>query len=62
MKELLRVETGDGKYTIIQYQSGSVDILRHGEPWQENTFNNINVILALAYDLEAARLELKEES
>ena len=45
--------TDDGKYTVVQYNNGRMDILRYGQPWRENVFDN--VILALAYNLEGAR-------
>jgi hypothetical protein len=52
--EVLRVSTSDGKYTVVQFQTGRVDVLRYGEPWKPEVHEN--VLLAFAYDLELARL------
>jgi hypothetical protein len=59
--ERLRVSTSDGKYTVIQYESGGVVSLRYGEPWMHVTGNpGDNMILALAQDLDDARQRLGE--
>jgi hypothetical protein len=59
--ELLRVSTSDGKYTVIQHESGGVVSLRYGEPWMHVTGNpGDNLILALAQDLDDARKQAVE--
>ena len=55
----LKLTTEDGKYTIIQDESGIVSILRYGEKWRENIHDN--VILALAYELHELREAIRAE-
>jgi uncharacterized protein YsxB (DUF464 family) len=54
--DLLRVSTRDGKYTVIQQATGDMRFERHGEDWlaANVSFVHVNLILALAQDLEAA--------
>lgn len=58
--ERLRCTTSDGKYTVIQEETGSMRFLRHGQPWPEadEQFAHIGLILALAQDLAGLREEL----
>jgi delta 1-pyrroline-5-carboxylate dehydrogenase len=56
----LEVTVYDGKYTIIQYVDGAMEVLRYGKPWTgtENVgpvIPNANVILALASELDDLR-------
>lgn len=58
--EHLRVSTSDGKYTVIQISDGSLRFLRHGVNWDaanhpQTGFRHVNIISALAYDLQEAR-------
>jgi hypothetical protein len=57
MTERLRVTTSDGKYTVIQEESGGMRFLRHGEAWPaaDQAFAHVGMILELAQDLEVAR-------
>lgn len=58
----LEVTVYDGKYTVIQYKDGSMEILRYREPWPANSgpvIQNGNVILALASRVEALEAQLK---
>lgn len=61
MTTLLSVTTKDGKYTVTQEQGGRVRLLRHGEPWPagEMAYVGSGLVLALAYELEAARAALR---
>lgn len=52
-KDALRVSCGDGKYTVVQDAKGRLTALRHGEEWRDCIGDNL--VLALAYDLDAAR-------
>lgn len=56
-KDMLRVSTSDGKYTVVQDASGKQFALRYGEPWQNLVGNGLT--LALAHDLEEAREAVK---
>lgn len=47
---------GDGKYTVIFHESGRMEALRNGEPWQDLTGNGL--ILAMLQDFDF----LKEQS
>lgn len=53
--EALRVSTEDGKYTVIQPESGGLHVLRHGVVWRDCTGDKM--VLALAMDLDNARRE-----
>lgn len=55
----LKLTTKDGKYTIIQDESGVVSILRYGEKWKDNVHDS--VILALAYELYELREAIRAE-
>lgn len=56
----LRVDFGDGKYTVMQESSGGLRFLRHNEPWPaaDEQFAHVGMILALAQDLDDARCSL----
>lgn len=53
MTDRLRVSTDDGKYTVIQRESGGMRFLRHGEEWPaaDEHFQHVGMILALAQEL-----------
>lgn len=53
---MLRVDVGGGKYTVIQDDTGRLTALRYGEPWRDCCGDGL--ILALAYELEEARIQL----
>jgi hypothetical protein len=53
--DLLRIDIDDGKYTIIQDSSGVTKFLRYGEPWIDSSIPGINMVLAMAYELEELR-------
>jgi hypothetical protein len=44
-----KVTTGDGKYTVIIEDNGSMSFLRYGEPWEtaNRDFAHVGLILAL---------------
>ncbi len=57
------VDVYDKKYTIIQRASGEMFFLRHGEPWEfanNSDWIHAGMILALAQDLQEARVVLQE--
>ncbi len=45
---LLDVTVNNGKYRVVQHDSGEVKIFRHGEPWCYETGNNLVLSLAQA--------------
>lgn len=57
MTDLLNISVEDGKYTVIQHQDGSGEILRNNRPWLAPLCDvrGSKMILAFAYELEAAR-------
>lgn len=57
MNDMVRVSTDDGKYTVIQDESGAVRALRHGEEWRD--LRGDKLALALAQDLDAERGRLE---
>lgn len=57
--ERLRVECGEGKYTLIQEADGRLHALRYGDPWRECVGDGL--ILALGCDLEAAKATVAEQ-
>ena len=64
-EEYLRVSTADNKYTVIQIPDGSLRFLRNGVDWHaandpHTGFRHANIIRSLAYDLLAAREQLKD--
>jgi len=50
-----RITVANGKYTVIMYDDGRMEALRHGEKWQESLSSNL--IGTLANDLLEARAE-----
>lgn len=50
------VDVADGKYTVIVKDAGGIEVLRHGEPWRDETGNNLIYWLAV----ELAALKEKE--
>lgn len=57
-EQRLNVSVDNGKYTVIMEADGRLHALRHGEPWQDLTGNNL--VYFLAAELEAARKRLAE--
>lgn len=57
-EQRLNVSVDNGKYTVIMEADGRLHALRHGEPWQDLTGNNL--VYFLAAELEAARKALSE--
>lgn len=57
----MKVSASDGKYTIIQNDDYSVEVLRHGEPWPAFEHNKPdNLHMALAHDLYELRKQVRE--
>jgi len=56
----LEVKTSDGKYTVIQDESGAISILRYKENWMGPAgFPGNGAVLALAQDIHELREELR---
>lgn len=54
----LNISVDNGKYTVIMEADGRLHALRHGEPWQDLSGNNL--VYFLAAELEEARKRLAE--
>lgn len=50
------VKVDGGKYEILLYENGQLEALRHGQPWQDLTGNNL--VYWLAVELRNARVAL----
>lgn len=50
---ILEVDISDGKYTVIQDETGAIKALRYGEDWRDCVGDNL--ILALAQEVERLR-------
>ncbi len=55
---MLSVTVGDGKYTVIQDETGNVKALRYVEKWRDCCGDGL--ILALAQEVEELRKQLEE--
>jgi hypothetical protein len=55
VKEVLRVELEEGKYTVVQFENGAAVALRYGEPWR--TLTGDKLVLALAQEVAELRAE-----
>lgn len=57
---LLNIEIDGGKYTLIQNDDGSGEILRYGEKWMSPLcgVNGSKMILAMGYEIERLREEV----
>jgi hypothetical protein len=53
----LHVEIEDGKYTVIQEDTGTLHALRYGEPWRDLCGDKL--VYCLAAEVEALRDEVK---
>jgi hypothetical protein len=53
------VTVDDGKYRFTQDVDGAILVYRHGEPWIEGSFAGINMVIAMACELEELREELR---
>lgn len=56
--ESLRVETCDGKYTVVLPDNGGLKALRYGAPWRDLVGDGL--ILSLAFELDEARKRIAE--
>lgn len=59
MSDRLRIDVGDGKYTIVQPESGGAYVLRYGEEWLDELPSGANCWLAMAYELAELRNEVE---
>lgn len=50
------VSVNEGKYTVVFHENGKLEALRHGEPWQNLTGDNL--VYWLAVDLQEAHEEI----
>ena len=57
MSDMVNVVICDGKYAIIQDESGSTNVLRYGEGWRNVTGDN--VILGAAYEIQKLQDRIK---
>ena len=57
MSDMVNVVICDGKYAIIQDESGNTNVLRYGEWWRNVTGDN--VILGAAYEIDKLRERIK---
>lgn len=57
-KDMLRVSTPDGKYTVVQDHTGKLFALRYNEPWRDCVGDNL--VLALAYEVDELRSQLEQ--
>lgn len=55
----LVIHIDNGKYTLVQHQDGSTEILRYGEEWLKGDIPGMKAILSMGYELQELR-ELKE--
>lgn len=53
----MNVEIANGKYTVVQDNTGRVIALRYNEPWRDCSGNKL--ILALAQEVEFLREKIK---
>lgn len=51
------VRVDGGKYTFVRTVGGGIEILRHGEPWHEQT-EAANALMSIMAELDAARVVL----
>jgi len=49
------VTVDDGKYRFTQDMNGHVIVYRHGEPWIVGSFPGINMVIAMACEIEELR-------
>jgi hypothetical protein len=51
----MKIRVDNGKYTFVKiFETTSIQILRHGEPWHEQQ-DAFNAIVSLMAELDAAR-------
>lgn len=61
MSKTVSVKETTDKYTIIVYTDGTMEALRHGEPWRDSeSFIGDGLVMSLAHSLEEARNAYKE--
>jgi hypothetical protein len=49
------VTVDDGKYRFTQDVKGGLIIYRHGEEWMAGSFPGVNMVIAMACEIEALR-------
>lgn len=55
----LDVTVDDGKYRFTQDKSGHVEVFRYGEPWIIGSFAGVNMVIAMACEIEELREGVK---
>jgi len=55
---MINVTVYDGKYTVIQDETGNVRALRYGKEWRDCCGDGL--VLALAQEIDTLREELEE--
>ena len=54
----MKIRVDNGKYTFVKsFETGTIQILRHGEPWHEQG-DAFNALVSLMAELDAARVVL----
>ena len=56
---MIKHTVGDGKYTIIFHDSGSMEALRYGEPWRDLTGDGL--VLAMLQEIDSLKAALEME-
>lgn len=54
------VTVDNGKYRFTQDVEGHSRVFRYGEPWIEGSFPGINMVIAMACELEEARKGIED--
>lgn len=54
------ITVDDGKYRFTQDNAGQVVVYRHGEEWLSGSFPGINMVIAMACELEEAREQISK--
>ena len=54
------VTVDEGKYRFTQDRAGKVVVYRHGEEWIIGSFAGINMVIAMACEIEELRQKLAE--
>jgi hypothetical protein len=53
------VTVDEGKYRFTQDRAGRVAVYRHGELWIDGSFPGINMVIAMACEIEELRQKVK---
>lgn len=59
LKLNIDVTVSDGKYRFTQDEKGGVIVYRYGEKWMTGSFAGINMVIAMACEIEALREGVK---